>query len=345
MKNLFKKYNCPGCNDNSNCTTKEYQFEKKKYINLIISNFNITITDIKENLKLRYCHNCHIYFFENWFNENVTNYLYSRVRHVLGWKNFLNSLNNDQEYFDDQNKIINFIKSNTYKLDSYLEFGCPFMGLLPIISKNLNSKLKTDYSSLQIHKTIMNKRLSEYRFLKNISLYFLIELKILRIYFFLKKFITSFLLRKKNQFFSNNFIPNDIYFIDNSSSINWTSSCNLSGVSCRNLILESMRENLHFTSIINLPNGINFCFLNNVLDHTFEINFLLKILLEKVDSILIKTHLLTQGGPQHLYFLTDNFFKLHAKKSNKSIKFFDSKFKEIVDFSSENNDVYILYKN
>ena len=106
-----------------------------------------------------------------------------------------------------------------------------------------------------------------------------------------------------------------------------------------------MRENLHFTSIINLPNGINFCFLNNVLDHTFEINFLLKILLEKVDSILIKTHLLTQGGPQHLYFLTDNFFKLHAKKSNKSIKFFDSKFKEIVDFSSENNDVYILYKN
>ena len=29
---------------------------------------------------------------------------------VLGWKNFLNSLNNDQEYFDDQNKIINFIK-------------------------------------------------------------------------------------------------------------------------------------------------------------------------------------------------------------------------------------------
>ena len=38
---------------------------------------------------------------------------------------------------------------------------------------------------------------------------------------------------------------------------------------------------------------------------------------------------------------------LHAKKPNKSIKFFfDSKFKEIVDFcSSENNDVYILYKN
>ena len=80
----------------------------------------------------------------------------------------------------------------------------------------------------------------------------------------------------------------------------------MSGVSCRNLILESMRENLHFTSIINLPNGINFCFLNNVLDHTFEINFYLKFV-EKVDSILIKTHLLTQGVHNIYIFLTITF--------------------------------------
>lgn len=331
MDNFIKQYSCPVCNQNNSAVTVDYPIKSNKYLDQIIIKYSISVEKLQNLIELSKCNRCSIYFFNKWFTKSIAIDLFASLRHKQGWKNYIETTERGTEFYNNNQKVINFINKEKINIDTYIEYGCPFMGLMPLVNDINNSKkfllssliIKAKKSSLKIEKDILN-----FSFLNN----------------FLSKFFSLYLKffknRKSNNYF--NFEPKKIYFVDNKSFLTWTYGCNLAGISCRSLITEQINFNkFNYVEFDDLDTKVNFGYFPNVLDHSENPNLVLEKINDNVEKFLIKTHLFHHGGAQHMYFFTPEYFTNYANKNNRKIFYYDQNFLEIKNFDNLLNDIFI----
>ena len=331
MKNFIKQYCCPVCNKNDSGVIVDYQIKRNKYLDQIITKYSISVEKLQSLIELSKCNRCSIYFFNKWFTKSIAIDLYASIRHKQGWQNYIESSEQGSKFNNHNQKVINFINYNKINIDTYVEYGCPFMGLMPMINDSINSK-KFILSSLIIKAKKNSQKIEQ----DILSFSFLNK--------FLNNFFSLYLKLFKNQKPYNHisFEPKKIFFIDNKSFLTWTYGCNLAGINCRRVITEQINfNNLNYVELDDLDTKINFGYFPNVLDHSENPNLVLEKINDNVEKFLIKTHFFQNGGAQHMYFFTLEYFTNFAKKNNRMISYYNKKFEEIKNFDSFLEDIFI----
>ncbi len=324
----FINKDCPYCKKSTETKETDFFYQKESYMEILKYEYLKKVNSqnfeefIKNNLKLVKCNECKLIFFKNWFDSETSKKIYNSKPHRVGWGSFYlfyNQNNKLKEYIKKKIAIFNLINNKILNIKSYAELNCPFSGLMLLFNfadKEKNFKLN-----------ILNNLAKEKSYFPNIIFKILNKFKI---FFFncliLKEKTLNIFLKEKN--FKNFFyeekkfnLPTNINLIKvDNSSLSWNYGCNNMGQNCRKIFSYFKGFKLvNFEEIEEENNKSNFKFdlfyLENTIDHISDLSTTLNRIKKISKNIVIITHG-KKAGPQHLFYLNEDFFLNYCKLNN-----------------------------
>ena len=336
----FETKKCPYCNKNTNSKSIEFVYKENSYLEPIKENFykqneKFTFEEyLKKNLKLSKCEDCRLVYYSNWFDTKTSQMIYNFKPHRVGWGSFykfFDKKKNLPKHIDSKLKIFNFLKKRIKKIDNYAEYNCPFNGLILVFLylkniKQFNSKILKKLINERYHLDSIKYKI--FKKINSIYYYFLLFLDFIKI----NKLSSGSPTSNINQLEEH---PKNIFLINNiDHSLSWGYGCVGLGQNCRKIL--NYFEELNFVEITKLNkinNKLDLIYLENTLDHCENIESTLSNLMNNTNNMVIITHGIGEG-PQHLYYITEDFIELFCKKKNLHLEIFTR------NISEENNDSF-----
>ena len=296
--NIFSDYTeCFFCNSKNLGDVIKYEYIRDNtYTKKIRQIYNLSISSINSNLILNECINCESFTFSRWYSSSVQKEIYKKTNHKLGWSKFFNTIfKNYPDIILKDIEIYSKLKKQINKIDSYMEIKCPFMGMYPLFSlieqKDGNEKLFK--SNLNIIK------------------YFFLKLR--------KKNLNKEIIEKKNKIK----LPDNCIFLSDYSDSGWGDECKTYDCNCKDIANQFHWINSsNIESFVSSKEKVDLLFMNNTLDHIGNPLATLTKISKNVRNMYIKFHDL-KGGSHHSFFLTENTFRVIARKLNFKIIYID----------------------
>ena len=315
-KLLQKRNKCIYCNSYfTKSLLVENKLDENFYVKYISRELSFKLSKINKEIKVYKCKKCSLIQNDPWFNEITSNKIYSNIygHHHKGWANLKKFIYSGK--LPDHGKLLKIL-NQVIKIKEYCEYSCPFSGLIFEINKSKQNKLK-----------ILKNLIIELNLLKQTGFKNPHELNKInkQTHSIFKKIIK---IQKNLNFEFNNYILYD------NSNLCWGQNCNQNSINCKTLA-----SSLFNNKIINTNYEKKFDIFGffSTLDHTFNIKKILEWSLDRSKLVVINNHSDKNITKQHLFVLSDEFFKKAFKKNIYSFNITD-----LIGRDIQRDEIYFL---
>lgn len=313
LENLGK---CPVCSSpTNNNSRRDDAFENlggREYLKPLAESEGVSLDELLAEMQSYQCSNCHAYYLEPW----LSSYARSRVFvtghpiHNVGWRNLQQWSERSliPEIPGGIDSLYNKIRCRVGIFKTYIEFGCPFQGLILGLAPPEDTKVLLRTSSAQF---TMPTRHAQRRLLPPLYWYLRLSNHIFRFSQFLTLIRrTRDKIRGRHRKSASKFrVPDHSLFVPLSSSRFWGANCSMYGGSCSALISqfsnvvvssrpEVMKTEVHHYDVSGLF---------NVLDHQDDPLTLLREVLRVSKLVVCMSHNVPFSR-QHHFGLGESFF-------------------------------------
>lgn len=316
---LTERHTCPVCGSDKKSAVADLQafdFEQGlEYLAPLLETEGDGSQALLPTMKPYHCTACGARFLDPWLTSHARSRVFvtGHPIHNVGWRNFVERLerNLTPDLHIDPIQLINTLDSQVDGLETYLEFGCPFQGILLHLAKRKDLE---SYRAVSRGVSGMTPRHSR-RFLVPVRVFMGVA-AIAKNIAFLTSALRTFRDRIRRRFQTEpalserEFPALRKYFVPLESSKFWGMNCSVFGESCAATAMSGLGATVISRSELRKLGKIRkSCIgLFNVLDHQDDPIELLRECLMQVTAVVVLGHE-PPLGIQHHFGLGSDFFE------------------------------------
>lgn len=307
---------CPVCSFPTGSNNKrDDAFEirgGREYLSPLADTAKIVLDDLMAQMQSYECSNCRAFYLEPWLNPYARSrtFITGHPIHNVGWRNLQQWTERGliPEIPGGIDSLYERIRTRVGNFNSYVEFGCPFQGLILGLAPYEDSELLTRTSASQF---AMPTKHAHRRLLPPLYWYLKLSNNIFRLSQFLTVIRkTRDRIRGRHQSSASVFrLPERSTFVPLQSSRFWSTNCSMFGASCTALVSrfsnvtvstrpEILKAETHYYDVAGLF---------NVLDHQDDPLILLREVL-KISKLVVCMSHDAPFSRQHNFGLGREFF-------------------------------------
>jgi hypothetical protein len=308
---------CPVCGHsttlNQRASNSFNDLDGRQYLDSMFGIERFELENLLDEMMAYSCSKCGANYLEPWLSLEARNkiFILGHGVHNVGWRNFQERIEqNLSPSLVDSRELISRIYNVVPHFSSYVEFGCPFQGLLLHLASNDEiSQFTRSYRTF----TSANKA-SYRRFLPPLRVYMSLGryAKSVALFFTgMRRFRNRVRGRRgqAQEFQLRN--PVKKYFVPLKSTKFWGENCSMYGDSCTATAIGFMNiegMSLQQFSLIENESLFDVVGLFNVLDHQDDPLALLRMCLQRARVTIVMSHN-QPFGKQHQFGLGERFFE------------------------------------
>lgn len=290
---------CPVCRGTSFCPSIPALMNQQHshYERSWASHFGLTAEELFKGVSEILCTRCGCVFNSPYFEPYVEDKLYRDVtpRHRAGWQNWNALMSGSKPTSRSRHKIADYLINRFPKVARYAEIGCPFQGILPLLSTESDRRAAIRRSATRGNTP-------------GVALLSHLERFVHRVRY---RDRSGDILSTSPNIDAKSFWAPERFMISEPSGNRWQSGCIQSGASCLGVV--GSLANVHSLSLDSLPSLVESRGLLDLisvfesLDHVrFPIE-LLHILCKSTQRLLIVQHQASKANRQHGFGFTGKF--------------------------------------